>query len=272
MYEPNLPGIYSRLSNEDYHKSPGMSKSGLWELDKRSAAHYKFGDDDQTKSQRLGEIVHAAILEPQLIGVKYIPGPKINKNTKEWKAALEAAAQSGRTLCDVDEYTKAMKTAERLHADPTMAAILAAKPLIEHSAFAVDPEYNALVRCRPDLAITGLLGDVKSIADASGDGPQKAIQSYAYAFQAFMYSRIWKLAGGGDCPFLFIFVEPYAPFEFRLIEPDEEFLEIGQKIYHRAMAKYVECQRQNVWPGYAKGVEKIGPSRWFASQFKTIEE
>ena len=242
-----LPGIYPDISNEDYHAGPGISKTGLMTILNQSPAHYKFGEKPQTKPQAMGELVHAAILEPHKIGSIYIPGPKVNKNTN------------------------AMRMADRLRADPTIAAILAASPKIEHSAYAADQEFGELVRCRPDIAISGLLCDVKSIESAGIDNITKHIQAYSYHAQAALYPDVWERAGGGKCAFVFIFTEKREPFEYRLVELDDDFLAIGQRAYREAMAIYAECQRTQVWPGYARGVEKVSPARWFANRYKESE-
>ena len=266
-----LPGIYPDISNEDYHAGPGISKTGLMTILNQSPAHYKFGEKPQTKPQAMGELVHAAILEPHKIGSIYIPGPKVNKNTNEWKAAAAAAQQTGRVICDADNYADAMRMADRLRADPTIAAILAASPKIEHSAYAADQEFGELVRCRPDIAISGLLCDVKSIESAGIDNITKHIQAYSYHAQAAIYPDVWERAGGGKCAFVFIFTEKREPFEYRLVELDDDFLAIGQRAYREAMAIYAECQRTQVWPGYARGVEKVSPARWFANRYKESE-
>ena len=62
------PGIYSDISNSDYHGGPGISKSGL-DLVHRSPMHYNAvvtaaNDRTPTPAQELGTAVHMAILEP----------------------------------------------------------------------------------------------------------------------------------------------------------------------------------------------------------------
>lgn len=61
-------GVYSGISNADYHGGPGISKSGL-DLIHRSPMHYKAvldstNDNQPTPAQALGTAAHSLILEP----------------------------------------------------------------------------------------------------------------------------------------------------------------------------------------------------------------
>lgn len=62
------PGVYSEISNADYHGGPGISKSGL-DLIHRSPMHFKWvldadNDNTPTTAQALGTAAHSLILEP----------------------------------------------------------------------------------------------------------------------------------------------------------------------------------------------------------------
>lgn len=70
------PGIYSNISNEDYHGGIGISKSGL-DLIAKSPAHYKAVVDgitvrEPTKAQAIGTAFHELLLEPDLFWSKYV--------------------------------------------------------------------------------------------------------------------------------------------------------------------------------------------------------
>lgn len=62
------PGVYSDISNDDYHHGPGISKSGL-DLIRRSPLHYKAAidstnDNQPTTAQAIGSALHMLVLEP----------------------------------------------------------------------------------------------------------------------------------------------------------------------------------------------------------------
>ncbi len=70
------PGIYFDISNDDYHKGSGISKSGL-DLIAKSPAHYKAVIDgitvrEPTKAQAIGTAFHELLLEPELFWSKHV--------------------------------------------------------------------------------------------------------------------------------------------------------------------------------------------------------
>lgn len=73
--EPIKPGVYSGISNSDYHGGQGVSKSGL-DLVNRSPLHLKWAmdaanDNEPTTAQRIGTAAHTLILEPELFPKEY---------------------------------------------------------------------------------------------------------------------------------------------------------------------------------------------------------
>lgn len=70
------PGVYNEISNTDYHKGPGISKSGL-DLVAQSPAHYfhavnAANDNEPTAAQAFGTAFHALILEPEVFAATYV--------------------------------------------------------------------------------------------------------------------------------------------------------------------------------------------------------
>jgi hypothetical protein len=71
------PGIYAGMQNDEYHRGPGISKSGL-DLIARSPAHYRFATDaandnarQPTAAQRVGSMLHKLVLEPDSFWSEY---------------------------------------------------------------------------------------------------------------------------------------------------------------------------------------------------------
>lgn len=66
-------GVFSGISNADYHGGPGVSKSGL-DLIRRSPMHYRHAltmRREPTPDQRIGTLAHALILEPETVWDNY---------------------------------------------------------------------------------------------------------------------------------------------------------------------------------------------------------
>lgn len=69
------PGIYDNITNDDYHKGPGISKSGL-DLIAQSPAHYYHAvnaanDNEPTAAQAFGTAFHTLLLEPEVFWATY---------------------------------------------------------------------------------------------------------------------------------------------------------------------------------------------------------
>lgn len=70
------PGIYDNITNHDYHKGPGISKSGL-DLIAQSPAHYYHAknaanDNEPTAAQAFGTAFHTLLLEPEVFAATYV--------------------------------------------------------------------------------------------------------------------------------------------------------------------------------------------------------
>lgn len=97
------PGIYTNISNADYHNGPGISNSGLTQL-ARSPLHFWSAYLDprrpakkETDAMVLGSAIHAAILEPEKFERSYVerPSPEDYPETlvsaDDFKSACKAA-------------------------------------------------------------------------------------------------------------------------------------------------------------------------------------
>lgn len=96
------PGIYDNISNEDYHRGEGISKSGL-DLIAKSPAHYKAVIDgitvrEPTEAQSLGTLFHEMLLEPDLFWSKHVEPLK--------RAEYPAAKQSDDLVEMINELNK----------------------------------------------------------------------------------------------------------------------------------------------------------------------
>lgn len=102
-------GVYPEMSNEDYHSSPGISKSGLDLVSKCPAlykARYIDGvDQDETPAMRIGSAAHAMILQPDEFPRLFAVRPQVDGRTKEGKAIITrfAAEHQDKTVLTQDE-------------------------------------------------------------------------------------------------------------------------------------------------------------------------
>lgn len=258
------PGIYPDISNEAYHSGPGISKSGLWTIYSQTPAHYRFGEREENQAFDFGTAVHTAILEPETFEDRVFKGPADRRGAK-WTDAVAEAANLGKLLLTAGDFEATQIIRDAVHADPWVRGIITGgKPLVEHSAYAIDPATGLLVKCRPDLhrQDLGVMVDVKTSASASPDQFARAVVNYGYHAQEAHYTDTWRAAGGEVEAFAFIVVEKKPPYAFAVYELPPSIVAEGRAIIGRAMSTYAECLRTDQWPAYPSGVQELSFQRW----------
>lgn len=271
------PGIYADLSNEDYHASPGVSKSGLWTIYNQTPAHYKFGERERKPQFDIGTAAHYALLQPELLERKVICGP-VDRRGNKWIDAQNEADARGLILLTAGDYA----TAERLRDAGARNATLAdvqRGAVVEHSGFARCLETNALRRCRPDAwnDRLSLIADLKSAAEAGPHKFGKAVSDFGYHMQEAFYTDTWDdaLAAAGYPAkhveaFVFIVIEKKAPFCVACYELRPAAVEEGRQAYKQALRQYAQCvERENLgmlpalaWPGYSSEIKELDLPKW----------
>lgn len=258
------PGIYPGISNEAYHSSPGISKSGLWDIYTRTPAHFRYGVRETKPEFDLGTAIHFAILQPEIFECSVFKGPA-DRRGNNWKDAKAEATNLKKLMLTAGEYDAALIVRDAVHADPWVNKIITGgHPMIEHSAFARDPENGVMVRCRPDLhrSDLGVMLDIKSAASANPDQFSRAVINYGYHAQEAHYTDTWRAAGGTVGAFAFIVVEKTAPFAFAVYELPPSIVDEGRAIIRKSLETYSNCVRTDTWPGYPSGVHELSFKRW----------
>jgi len=276
------PGIHYEIPNTDYHKSAGISKSGL-DLVAKSPAHYyaKYLDQnrpqgkDQTTSQLDGEIAHCAILEPLEFDKRFAVGPDVIRSTKAWKEFVESLP-AGVTAIKPDQYATAWAQAESVNRIPDIASALS-NGKAEVSAYWIDEETGMLCKCRPDFVHdcgdSGvILVDVKTCGDARPTEFARMIAKHRYHVQNAYYVDGYAAASGRKViGFIFASVEMEYPYVSSAIMLDEESVDQGRKDYRGPLDLYAECKNKEVWPGIPATVHLARLPGWAFDQEEELE-
>jgi len=253
------PGIYL-MTNDEYHQSPGISKSGL-DLIAKTPLHYKYNqdhqeekDDDTPAHFLIGSALHAAVLEPDLFRQTYLPDIKIDRRTKTGKkihaefleSAKDKTILTSTQWKQVNNMTKAV-----LHNQEASDLLQNGEP--EKSVFWNDPDIDILCRCRPDWWRNDeILIDVKTTNSAAPDAFRYAIGRYRYDIQAAFYidgcNAIFPEKPISH--FVFIAVEKSPPFAVAIYSLDAQSIIAGRDVYKKDLATYKECIENNRFPGY----------------------
>ena len=261
------PGIYHGLSNEAYHASAGISKSGLDDMEP-PARYYALHldpnrpDRAQTAAQRVGTLAHCAILEPEQFAKRYAVGPDVIRSTKVWKE-WEASLAPGVEAIKPDEAAVAWAQRESVLKLPGMAEILGAGKA-EVSAFWTDSYTGVLCRCRPDFAADcGVLLDVKTVGDSGPSDFRLQAARMRYDVQDAFYSEGYGIASGSTVErFLFLTVETAYPYLAAVHEFLPESKAAGAEKARAALNVYAECLRKNEWPNYGSEIHQIQLPAW----------
>jgi len=267
VLQPQPPlGIIHGLSNESYHSGPGISKSGLDDMDP-PARYYALHLDPkrpervQTAGQRVGTLAHCAILEPEQFAKRYRVGPDVIRSTKVWKA-FESSLPAGTEAIKPDEAEVAWMQREQVIKLPGMKEILSAG-VAEASAFWEDPYTGVLCRCRPDFAAEDVLIDLKTVGRGDAFGFQRQAPTLNYHIQDAFYTWGYSVASGQQIKdFWFLTVEtefPYLVSRHRLpVEAKSEgILQVRKKL-----DLYADCLSKNEWPGYPGEIQTVNWPAW----------
>lgn len=262
-------GIFDGISNEAYHASPAISKSGLWEIYTKTPAHYRFAEREQSAAFDFGTAVHTAILEPETFEARVLRGP-LDRRGNKWADAQAEATNTGKMLLTAGDFDDALEVRDVIHADAWLNQIITGgTPVVEQSAFWLQPVGDDLVYCRarPDLIRTdlGLMLDLKTTADASARSFAKSAADYGYHAQEAFYTQGWMAAGGCEITgTVFLAVEKKKPFAYQMFELQPSAVAEGKAAMDRALEAYARCQRDGEWQGYAQpnGVTELILPRW----------
>lgn len=270
------PGFYlsTELTNEAYHRSAGVSNSGLKLIGDRTPKHFHAnyiaprGVKKRVESRPMfvGTAMHAACLEPDVFSAQYIVADSF-KTRRDAGYKAWAAKQSRLILMD-EEHDNVLGMRESLFAHPEAGALIRDVFEFEYSAYAVDPETGVLVRIRMDCFTQGgWIVDLKKTQDASPAAAAKTISNYLYYHQSAFYTDVLEMAcGEPPAGFKFVMIEEQAPHCVGVYEVVPEDRQRGRELYRRNLSIYARCLERNEWPAYSPVTEFVELPRYERSR------
>ena len=243
------------MTNKDYHAHSAISKSDidLFLQSPKKFALKKAGKlaSDDSPALLLGSAVHKLILEPNDFESEFIVEPRIDKRSKEGKAAysdfLELAF--GKSILSPMLYEQARAMAKAVLANKTAQKFIT-EGFAEKSFFST--YQGAEIKCRPDYynQKLGLVVDIKTSANASEFG--KSIGNFNYHIQQALYSDILMANGLSVNGFVFVVVEKTAPYMVGFFTLSEKAVEFGRECYQNALDKIIALKAQKLeFPDFA---------------------
>jgi len=252
VIEYNLPAA-------DYHRLPRASKSGLDKI-ARSPAHYKCRElKEPSKAMRIGTALHSLVLE----GVEPLVMPEFSGKGSvalrdEWKAA-----HAGHLILSEDEAADVWGMCGSISAHPIAGpAFRRPDGRAEVSALWTCPETGIACKSRFDWLLPSAIVDLKTAADASREGFARSVATYRYHVQDAFYSQAAASSELRIEHFLFVVVEPCAPYAVAIYQLDDEAREFGRRLYLRDLRTYQQCVERDEWPAYPAEISTLSLPKW----------
>jgi hypothetical protein len=277
-------GIFNNISIHDYHKSPGISNSGIsLILDMPARYHYEYilkkqisidnleeefspEKEKETTAKLIGSMVHCLVLEPEKFDSIFALKPKIDGRTNEGKAAnasFFAFAQGKIIITTPAPYYKALAIAESVKKNKIFQKILSlGNYKIENSLFWTDNDYNVQIRSRPDFFNNEFIVDLKTTNDASEKAFEKSIYEYGYHRQAAIGIDGFEAISQPKKHFCILAVETKAPYFTNFFRIKNEAIEQGREEYKDGLRIYDTCLTTDIWPAYPEIITDIGLPTW----------
>lgn len=254
--------VWTIDSAAEYHGKKEYLSSSALRKGLQSLAHLRcYLDTPQENSEAFafGRLAHTATLEPEKLSL-YSVMPKIDRRTKEGKAALLVMEQSGKEFVPEDDYKTALSCAAAVHSHPVASELLKGAT-VESSLY----WEQAGVKCkaRPDAfqPDDGILIDLKTAQNA-GDRFSREIFSYGYHIQLCFY-RLGLMAAGFEVNrAVIIAAEKSPPFAVAVYKLDTSSLELAEREIMSFLPKYKEALESGKWPAYPQQIVTVYPPKW----------
>jgi exodeoxyribonuclease VIII len=238
----NKAEVIENMSFEDYRALPQLNASKLKDFDV-CPDYCNWRKDNpmkETEAFARGTMVHTWVLENSKFQNLYYPVPKINKASKEGKAAWKSyqLAAGSRTVWDEKEIQHYTQLAPR---NDTANEITV---LFWFNGVHCKARFDMLHR-NPELPMG--VEDLKTIADI--DKIDRDFAKFKYYIQAGFYTQAYYEAFG-EWPefFKFNFISTGDYLAQVICEASFDYVEFGRMEASRLVTEYQECVDSGEWP------------------------
>ncbi len=231
---------------EEYHSDKEHWSNSMFEdaresLERTHATHITKAVERKVTSRQqdtfnIGNATHAASLEPDKFGERWLRGPTENRKADKWTAA-KADLPEGATLLQPSVFDMVELMAARVRCHPIVGPALEREGYAEASIYFTDPDTDLKLKVRPDWmvpptpAARGIIVDLKtSKDDVNPDKVAKAFVNHGYHRQQALYSMGYRALFGEDPgAFVFAFVSKKPPHEVAAFILDDSSAELGDE-------------------------------------------
>lgn len=300
---------YEGISNEDYHKGPGVSSSNIKTVLNKTFGHYleeKKNPKDPTPALRLGTAIHTRILEPDLYEKNYLTEmPAVparrgesKKIYEEWeKENLDLVVDKYKGKLTSDQWAKEYmnwKNPGMEFVSPSDVEIIEGiyKSWSEHSQiqkiftggiaelsiYWIDKITGLLCKCRPDYLNKKwpCLADIKSCMNGGLDEFEGDITTHDYHISAAWY--LWgcmEAFGFNFEDFVYVPCEKSSPYTVTFYPADQGSLDLGKGLYMAGLQLFKRHfdaieRDEKPWLGHSRKVKPAGVRPWAMNKLSQI--
>lgn len=250
--------------NEEYHNDiTRISNSGLSLINKSPAKYehryLKGNKQKDTKALTFGSAFHSFILEPDKFNNEFVIMPKYSGTGKYKLIEAFKSDNSQKTIITTEDYVDIVGMSKSIKNHRIANELVTDAGFSEKRFDWTDSDTGAPCKIKPDRYNTtkDIIIDLKSTDDASEEQFKFSAKKYRYHIQAPFYFD--GLVANGFKPdiMVFIAVEKTPPYLVNCFFYAKDEMEYGRQIYKDDLAVYMECKKNNKWPGYPEGIKLL---------------
>lgn len=253
------PGVYD-ISNDEYHSSPGISRSGIMEF-RKTPKHFwhKYLNPDYIKKESTSDMIfgsafHCYLLEPLKFEKEYFISQEnpYHGNSTDGRAFKSdmLSKSKGKILLSSDDFSKIKEMAYSLTSDNRSASLIS-NAKYEKSIYWIDPDTQLLCKVRPDIWKDDFIVDLKTTRNASFKEFQRDFYNFGYHLQlAMMHEAIKYNFKKEMTNFIDLVIEKTEPYCHAIYFIDEKSITRGICEFKNILMQIKDCFDNNKWPSY----------------------
>lgn len=267
--------VVEGMSNQAYHAHPSLSHSLMRHLEPavapvqfwhRSWLNPERGEDSCTVGMNTGRLLHEAMEDFGLFQDKIHSGqlrllPDIMRTKKP---GCIGAARGGQLDAVLNIRARLMQIplVQKAMAEGNPETSLFVEYPLEPYLADIYGQESITMRCRPDLDSPDAVLHWKFVSSMDPYRLGTMIDRLRYIEAIAHYRHCDRLLGLPERRHIIVFVETYAPYEVRMIEPSSYRLDECQPYGERAVNRFIELFAEygaHRWPDYANAPQNIYP-------------
>ena len=256
-----------------YKQAEGLNKSGIDKLLLCPAEYRAMLDTpaEPTPAMRFGTMFHTRALQPTLYARTYHV-LEHDSRTKDGKAEKAEAEARGEIVISAQDFDKASKMLQNLHAHPKIDALLSRLPGDPEVSVYWDQDVDGesiQAKGRVDRLTILPSGEVVAVdikttsGNLTPDAISRHIATYGYHRQSWWYVHGLAAQGLAVNAFVFIFCQTCAPYLCTAVTLDAEAEALGKRESEKAARIYKQCRDTGEWPSYSTDIEEVSLPLWY---------